>query len=209
MAGVLDALPFANRSDTATPTLFDRYVAPAAGGFPVMHSLVGQFDGSVTGSVKNDAYRWAADNLLTNATFGRRANPAVQGYMIDYYWTRVSGQAPIIGNTVPNQDYVMAQRGFLWDLDVWADEAPCVEFEGKEKFEKKLESSRKLKPSSRGTHITLIQCHSPWRHFLIPPLSSHPFQNRTGTMTRTNRWAQTAPRWFTFCLQRTTPHWPT
>jgi hypothetical protein len=104
MCGVLDALPFANRSDPAAPTLFDRYVAGASPRFKVRHSLVNQFNGSRTGSAKNDAYRWAADNLILNATFGARADPTVMAYMIDYFWTGVSTKAPIVGNTVPNQE---------------------------------------------------------------------------------------------------------
>lgn len=85
MAGMLDVLPFANRSSSTRPTLYDQFVA-APGGFSVVHTFWRQFDGRMSGSAKNDAYRWAITNLLLNSTFGTLANPIVQGYMIDYFW---------------------------------------------------------------------------------------------------------------------------
>lgn len=53
-------------------------------------SLVNKFDGSVTGSKKNDAYHWAIDNLMD------KVNPTKMGYYLDYYWT-----------TNPKKDYNM------------------------------------------------------------------------------------------------------
>ena len=113
MSGVLDAVPFANRSDAAAPTLFDRYVAGPNPLFKVRHTMEKQFDGSRTGSAKNDAYRWAADNLITNATFGATVDPTVMAYMVDYFWTTVSSKGVITGNTVPNQEYAARRRAGL------------------------------------------------------------------------------------------------
>lgn len=43
---------------------------------PVMRSLVGLFNGSRSGSAKNDAYLWFRDNFMTGST---NLNPTVQG----------------------------------------------------------------------------------------------------------------------------------
>ncbi|EGD74320.1 hypothetical protein PTSG_06330 [Salpingoeca rosetta] len=86
----------------------------------VAYNLTGKFDGRVTGSSKCDAYMWAIDELIRTGA----CTPHVHGYMIDYFWTGVASKAPRLGNTIPNQDYVIARRGFFWDLDVWQDQAP-------------------------------------------------------------------------------------
>ena len=84
---MLDVLPFANRTNATMPTLYQRYVAPSAGGYKVVWSFYRQFSGNISGSAKNDAYRWAIENmLLNNRTFGTLANPTVHAYMIDYFW---------------------------------------------------------------------------------------------------------------------------
>lgn len=90
---------------------------------PVVQSLVGRFSGSVTGSSKCDAYKWFVDNYMSsNAT---NVNPAIQGYLMDYWWALNS--APNVNRlnvAVLNADWVIANRGILWDLDVWPDTAP-------------------------------------------------------------------------------------
>jgi hypothetical protein len=122
MAGMLDLIPIANRSNASLPTLYDLLVVSKR--LPVRHTLDNMFriPTPVYNSSKRDVYLWALDHLVRNRTFGATANMAVHGYMIDYYWTRVSEKAPRLGNTIPNQDYVIAQRGFFWDLGIWTDQ---------------------------------------------------------------------------------------
>ncbi|EDQ93037.1 uncharacterized protein MONBRDRAFT_5264 [Monosiga brevicollis MX1] len=73
--------------------------------------------------LSQEVYDWLA-GYIRNISASPQLNAAVHGYMIDYYWTQVSTKAPRSGNTIPNQDWVIAQRGLFWDLDIWADEAP-------------------------------------------------------------------------------------
>ncbi len=43
------------------------------------------------------------------------------GYYLDYYWTEVADNHPTIPysiNTVTNQDYFIAHKGFFWDLGI-------------------------------------------------------------------------------------------
>lgn len=124
-AGVEGLLPIPSRpGDPAS--LYERLVA---GGpkLPVKRSLVGMFNGSVTGSAKNDAYRWAITEYLTPPAPGQRtrADPSALGYFVDWFWTTVSGKsASYADNTVSNQDYIISRGGFVFDLSSWSDEAP-------------------------------------------------------------------------------------
>lgn len=138
-AGAEDLLPVSFRPSDPS-SLYSRLVA---GGprLPVVRSLVGAFNGNRTGSVKRDAYTWAVDTyirggLVDAATLVR---PSVggasrilscllfhlQGYYIDYYWTtRGDVPGPYDKVTLANHDWVVAQRGFFFDLSPWSDAAP-------------------------------------------------------------------------------------
>jgi len=72
-----------------------------------------------TGSAKCDAYLWAKEHYLDTG----RCNPTCFGYYIDSYWLKKPG-GDITNHTLSNHDYVIAKRGFLFDLDPWDDEAP-------------------------------------------------------------------------------------
>ena len=49
----------------------------------------------------------------------------MQGYYIDYYWTtRSDVPSPYDKATLTNHDWVIARRGFFFDLSPWADAAP-------------------------------------------------------------------------------------
>lgn len=116
-ASARDLLPVCFRNVSAT--VYD--VIVNGGLLPVTMSLVGQFNGSVSGSAKNDAYLWAITEFLESGEL----DAAYMGYYIDYFWTRpgVASSDHTI-NTVSNQDIVISRRGFVWDLSAWADEAP-------------------------------------------------------------------------------------
>jgi hypothetical protein len=52
---------------------------------PVTQSLVGKFDGSITGSRKNDAYKWFIERYMSPANRSR-VDPSYQGYfMVNLY----------------------------------------------------------------------------------------------------------------------------
>lgn len=72
-----------------------------------------------TGSAKNDAYLWALEK------YGDQLNWSVLGYYIDAYEQPVENEP--YGNfsylCIPNHDYIIANRGFFFDLSVWSDEA--------------------------------------------------------------------------------------
>ncbi|MBQ7338714.1 MAG: hypothetical protein IJW40_09725 [Clostridia bacterium] len=79
-------------------------------------SLVDQFDGSVTGSAKNDAYRWAIENYLAK---GLCSTEYICSY-IDGWSFRDAGN---ISYTVV-RDWGIYHRAFVYDLSPWSDEAP-------------------------------------------------------------------------------------
>lgn len=99
-------------------------------GAPVRLDLRGKFTGSGTifetdepssGSAKCDAYIWAlkrymartADDLLILSPDGAP-------------WSEREPRYPDMGNAlVPNMDYAVARRAFVFDLFCFADEAPC------------------------------------------------------------------------------------
>ena len=120
-AGAEDLLPVAFRpGDPAS--LYERLVvAQSPPGLPVALNLTGMFTGAVTGSAKNDAMRWAAARYLANRSSA--TNPGVLGYFVDYF-AATSGNPLGTQAEVMNHDWVVARRGFFFDLSIWADEAP-------------------------------------------------------------------------------------
>ncbi len=83
---------------------------------PLLKDLRGMFTGEVTGSKKNDAYRWAIDNYLKT---GRCSTQQVCLYE-DTFWTRDSG----VDRYVVVRDWAIMNRSFVYDLSPWGDEAP-------------------------------------------------------------------------------------
>ena len=75
IAGIDDLLPL-----LAGGSLYSEL---CAGGpmLPVSQSLVGKFDGSVTGSRKNDAYKWFIERYMSPAN-RTRVDPSYQGYFM-------------------------------------------------------------------------------------------------------------------------------
>lgn len=121
MAGLGNAL--AVRHDTTPDSVYTQLTRHGA--LPILHRLhqpngAPRFTGARTGSAKNDAVRWGIDELVRTG----RTNPGLLGYYIDAFWLRCGTVGWPINHTVTNTDYIMAHRGFLFDLHVYDDEVP-------------------------------------------------------------------------------------
>ncbi|MBR6411209.1 MAG: hypothetical protein IKS35_07485 [Clostridia bacterium] len=79
-------------------------------------SLVGRFDGSGSGSKKNDVYRWMIEEYLKKGRCSLEHIFSIE----DPTFTRPNGN---VKNLV-NRDKAIYYRGFVFDLSVWEDEAP-------------------------------------------------------------------------------------
>ena len=108
MAGVEDGVAM-------TATMYEKYKS-VLNSDVVVKSLVDQFDGSVTGSAKIDAYVWAIENYLEK---GLCSTDYLCSY-IDSYSFRESGNTSY---TVV-RDWGVYHRAFVYDLSPWGDEAP-------------------------------------------------------------------------------------
>lgn len=75
-----------------------------------------------SGSAKNDAYRWLIEHSVKTGKF----NPQIMGYYLDAFWHRNWRASDRTNHTLTNQDFVIARRGLIFDLNVWDDEA-CVD----------------------------------------------------------------------------------
>lgn len=107
MAGIEDGIVF-------SPSQADRYVE--AYGLTVLHDFRGQFDGSISGSAKNDAYRWAIDNYLDKGLCS-----ISQSFLYeDSRYNRPVGNLEY----AYCRDLPVKERGFVFDLSPWEDEAP-------------------------------------------------------------------------------------
>lgn len=84
-------------------------------------SFVDMFTGNVTGSAKADAYLWAAEHFLDS----KLADATYLGYYIDKWWSQ-SPKAPsaLFESLAVNQDWIIKNKGFVFDLSPWDDEAP-------------------------------------------------------------------------------------
>lgn len=75
-----------------------------------------------SGSAKNDAYRWLIEHYVKPG----KVNPRIMGYYLDAFWHQRWRESDRTNHTLTNQDFVIARRGVLFDLNVWDDEA-CVD----------------------------------------------------------------------------------
>lgn len=78
-----------------------------------------------SGSAKADAYLWALDRYLAAG----KCDPTQLAYYLDAYWLtdlqpRNSWPHPLQNTLLANHDYLVAKRGFIFDLSPWDDEAP-------------------------------------------------------------------------------------
>ncbi len=128
ICGAEDILPL--RRDPEEGSLFRLLTGEYA--VPVRVDLCGLFTGEgtipgtgrpSTGSAKCDAYLWAMEHYLDKTSLD------YMGYALDgATWGAdpLRPEYPDMSNaSVPNQDYLVARRAFVFDLGVWEDEAPC------------------------------------------------------------------------------------
>lgn len=116
------------RYDSTVGSIYDRLVANGPR-IPVVTDLVGKFTGSgiipdagmpSTGSRKNDAYIWARTLYLETG----KSNPSLLDYAVDGYWELTWPEGGIPGHALLSRDYVIRNKGFMFDLSPWSDEQP-------------------------------------------------------------------------------------
>jgi GxGYxYP putative glycoside hydrolase C-terminal domain/GxGYxYP_N 1st domain len=76
-----------------------------------------------TGSPKNDAYIWLIEHYMKS----NQTNPRLFGYYIDAFWLKIGHVGEKQNHTLTNHDYIIANKGVMFDLNVWDDEASVDE----------------------------------------------------------------------------------
>lgn len=126
ICGVENLLPV--RYDDTPGSMYDRLVKSGLK-LEVRHNLVGQFakghgviglNPSSMGSPKVDAYTWATRRYLETG----KCKAGLIGYWCDSFWLKHPTNMSLENVGLTNQDYIIANKGFLCDIDVWADEIP-------------------------------------------------------------------------------------
>ncbi len=107
IAGVEDAV-------VLSPEYAEKYLE--AWKLDVLVDLRGRFTGEMTGSKKNDAYRWAIREYLRKG----RCSANFLCLYEDACFTRARGN---IGYVL-TRDWAMKHRAFVYDLSPWGDEPP-------------------------------------------------------------------------------------
>lgn len=114
VAGVEDGLAM-------TWTAYQKYQHLLSDDVKVIN-LIGMFDGSVTGSAKNDAYLWAIENYLEK---GLCSTDVLAHYMDAWNSSGISGRRDAGDDSyVCVRDWAVYHRSFVIDLSPWSDEAP-------------------------------------------------------------------------------------
>ena len=83
----------------------------------IKHDLRGKFDGSETGSPKNDAYRWAVREYLAKGKCSKEFM-----FLFEDTWNGKRDRGDLTYVLV--RDWVITNKGFVFDLSPWGDEAP-------------------------------------------------------------------------------------
>ncbi len=122
VAGCDDLLPIPY--DPAPGSVYSRLVIHGPH-LPVKVSLIrdnGQslFDGSHTGSAKDDAYLWAKEHYLDTG----KCSSGVMAYCLDAWWLNFPDRGAPNAHSLTNHDYFIAHRAFFFDLSPWEDEVP-------------------------------------------------------------------------------------
>jgi len=148
MAGVKDLIVFSH--DYA-------YLKLKKWNLSIEKDFSGMFTGNITGSAKNDAYIWAIENFLEK---GLCSSHFIFLYE-DPFFARKKGD---IGYVV-TRDWVMKNRGFVYDLSPWGDEVPADD-ESQElgtdlkTYKKMLEVLYKTHTSDEFTEVCGFFCFS-------------------------------------------------
>ncbi len=98
-------------------------------GYEVKQDLMGKFTGEgiiaeterpSTGSAKCDAYIWANEKYLKSGL----CDPTVMGFYCDAFWMSKPNDMKLSDTGVANLDYIVTNKGFVWDLNVFTDDIP-------------------------------------------------------------------------------------
>ena len=84
--------------------------------FKVIADLRGLFDGTVTGSAKNDAYIWAKEEYLDKGK--------CSSHLMCLYEDPVRARSVGDLSYVVTRDWAVCNRAFVYDLSPWGDERP-------------------------------------------------------------------------------------
>lgn len=132
IAGVENLLPV--RYDVTPGSLYDRLVASPEGRcLPTLARLINEngspmFTGKgkipetdldSTGSVKVDPYYWMIEKYFKTG----KVNLTEGGYYLDTFWLKRPNGATQ-NHCLTNRDFIVARKGFFFDLSPWDDEAP-------------------------------------------------------------------------------------
>jgi hypothetical protein len=123
-AGADDLLPL--RFDPRPDSLYHRLVVADDGPkLPVKLRLIApdgspMFTGARTGSAKSDAILWAVEHFLRTG----KSDAKLLAYYPDAWWLAGFARVAPVNTLLCNHDYIIARRGFFFDLDPWDDEAP-------------------------------------------------------------------------------------
>lgn len=126
ICGVEGLIPV--RYDPSPGSLYNRLIKSGPK-LKIVHDLRGKFTGKgkiadiqrqSTGSAKCDAYLWAKAKYIDSG----KCTPTELGYWCDAFWLRHPKDMALSDVGLSNHDYIVARRGFVFDLNVWKDEAP-------------------------------------------------------------------------------------
>lgn len=126
VAGADNLIPL--RYDPTPGSIYDLLVNNGPR-IPVQMDLTNKFTGfgtiwqtglPSTGSKKNDAYVWARTKYLETG----KSNPGLLNYAVDGYWIQQPTPGAFPGYALLSRDYVVQNKGFVFDLSVWGDEKP-------------------------------------------------------------------------------------
>jgi hypothetical protein len=112
---------------------FYEYLKSKLNSLEIKLDLIGKFNGipgsaiyntdrSSTGSAKCDAYIYALENFLD------KTSDSVMGYILDGAgrdWLIEENSTDYENAFVPNVNYLIANRAFVFELSPWDDEVPC------------------------------------------------------------------------------------
>ena len=123
-----------------------------------------------TGSLKNDAYRWALDRYLKSG----RSGTTDLAYFVDAWWLR--DPSPLVWNSsLTNHDFYIAKRAFFFDLSPLPDETPIDDPEQTPGLDREtLQNILRQMVRQAGGKIYGIGGFVPWRWKYVGPDGNWP-----------------------------------